>query len=395
MLEVTAITNLKTFLELEETWNALLEESFQRENVFLRHEWFRVWWNAFGHSTTHQTLMILLVRNRGELIAIAPFMSDMGKYWGWFKLKKIQFMTNFYSSRADFIFKRDPVGVIRAILYFLDRKMGSWQNIELNYLPGNSTTVQSLQDISVEDHLCLGLRKSYQTPVVSMRSSWKNYYQDLKGHFKRNLRSREKRLSALGKISYQEYNGKGHGLKKQVLDDIFSVGSKSWKAQRGTDISSGHEVKAFYEELAKVSAQKGWLSLHLLKLGDRTIAFQYSLRYKDRLHLLKTEFDESYRKFSPGQLLQNKVLESAFNGRGINEFDFLGEAMDWKLEWNSSIYPHVDALLFNHSVYPKLIYFFEFKLKSYLKGFTKNPSWAHPRRVRTSEYSTLTNRKMP
>ena len=86
---VDEVKDFSSFLALEKEWNSLVERS-QDDTIFLRHEWFKCWWNAYG---AEKELLILLVKEDGELIGISPFMISKVRFRG-FPIKKISFIEN-------------------------------------------------------------------------------------------------------------------------------------------------------------------------------------------------------------------------------------------------------------------------------------------------------------
>ncbi len=97
-MDIEVISEYKNFISLEEEWNSLLEKC-PNENVFLRHEWFRCWWEAFGKN---KQLYIILVKDTGKIIGIAPLMISKDNYRG-FPVKKLSFIKDDNTAHADFI----------------------------------------------------------------------------------------------------------------------------------------------------------------------------------------------------------------------------------------------------------------------------------------------------
>ena len=54
--------------------------------------------------------------------------------------------------------------------------------------------------------------------------------------------------------------------------------------------------------------------------------------------LIKTGFDERYRRFSPGLVLRGEVLQAAIQ-EGSRFYDFLGGSDSYKLRWTSELRP--------------------------------------------------------
>ena len=71
MITITKISNFKDFLQLNYDWNELLNRQPSDNSVFYTHEWFQCWWRNFGLDSE---LFILLARDHGKIIGIAPLM---------------------------------------------------------------------------------------------------------------------------------------------------------------------------------------------------------------------------------------------------------------------------------------------------------------------------------
>jgi CelD/BcsL family acetyltransferase involved in cellulose biosynthesis len=101
--------------------------------------------------------------------------------------------------------------------------------------------------------------------------------------------------------------------------------------------------------------------LHFLRCGDARAAFDYSLHYANRIHLLKVGYDPTFAAYSPSNLLLNQVLERAFD-EGAEEYDFLGECADWKLRWTPLSKPHCWLFVFSNSAKGRALDFAKFRL---------------------------------
>jgi CelD/BcsL family acetyltransferase involved in cellulose biosynthesis len=113
--------------------------------------------------------------------------------------------------------------------------------------------------------------------------------------------------------------------------------------------------------LASSFAKNGWLHLHFLKVGDRRIAFQFAVTYRNRAFSLKPGYDPSFANCSPSSLLCMLFLERAFD-QGFEEYDLLGIAEEWKLQWTQSSRSHEWLFIFSKSVVPSLLYTLKFQL---------------------------------
>ncbi len=356
--EVEVVSQWEEFLAMEEEWSHLHERSLQRDNPFLAHEWLRAWWEAFGGRTEMLVLRLLA----GErLIGIAPLMRGSSTYYG-LPVRLLSLITNNHTNRADLIVAEQPGRCVAALLSFIHARARSWDMAQLNFVPADSPTAAAAEQAPAFSLAC-AVQPSHDSPVIPLDGNWESFYGRLDGHFRRNLRNREKRLERLGPVEYEELHD---GPLHPFLQEIFAVGDRSWKAQGKTAVASTPALCRFYARLAELTQPKGRLSLHLLRVGGKPIAFHYSLRNDGAIYLLKTEYDTEYHPYSPGHQIQRHVLESAYR-RGLRAFEFLGPDMPWKREWADRVRRHVKLLFFHQGPCSRLLRFLELRAKPALK----------------------------
>lgn len=347
-MRIRVVKHYDEFLQIRSEWNDLLKRSLH-PMVFLTHQWIDTWWKAFGEG---KQLFILLVYDQDELIAIAPFMIShgphtlIGKTSTAVNVKKIEFIANVHSNRADLILSRKPQETCNAIIDFLSNEQKSdWDLVSLEYFCLESPTAKYMKSSLCKHAVRYKEIPQMSSPYVSLNRRWDEYFKNLKPRFKKNLIYTLKRFEKTGNTNLIAYQGteKLAG----VLEKIFNVASKSWKAKEGTAISSSPQLRKFYTDLAYTAAQEDWLELFILYRDDTPLAFQYCLKFGGKFLLLKTEFDEDYRAFGVGNTIQWKVLESIFES-GFTEFDLLGSSEPWKKAWsNEREREHITLYAFN------------------------------------------------
>jgi CelD/BcsL family acetyltransferase involved in cellulose biosynthesis len=280
-------------------------------------------------------------------------------------IRLLSLITNDHTNRADFILADRQDECLAAILGFLRAEAAGWDMAELNFLPADSPTVAPLRERAGDFGLTCETKPSYESPFIPLTGDWEKFYARLDGHFRRNMRNREKRLAGLGPVEYEE-SQEGVRPVGVLLDEIFDVGERSWKGTERTAVASTPELRRFYARLAEFTHPTGGLSLHLLRVGGKPIAFHYSLKSDRAVYLLKTEYDTAYHPYSPGHQIQKRVLERCY-ADDVRQFDFLGPVMGWKREWSDRVRPHVRMLLFHRGARSRVLAVLERRVKPALK----------------------------
>lgn len=109
----------------------------------------------------------------------------------------------------------------------------------------------------------------------------------------------------------------------------FVVEASGWKGEAGTAILSKPETRRFYEQVARASSARDELRFSRVVLDGRVAAFDLTLLRGGRLYLLKTGFDEQYRRLAPGLVMRLSIIERCFE-LGLDAHELLGDDSEWK-----------------------------------------------------------------
>ena len=349
MLKVEAIDNFDKFNSLELIWNKLLSQS-DADNVFMTFEWLSCWWKAFGKD---KELLILLTKDGKDITGVAPLMRYRMKIRG-LSVKAVGFMTNEHTNRAGFIILKNERETVQAILDYLANLKNSISVYNFEYIPENSITDKLLNKAANKNGLGYIRRPTIQSPYLTCEGSWDEYFKSRSRRSKKKINYVNNLLKENNPavITYSDI-----GFKKGV-EEMIDISKHTWKYKSNTAIVSSPENQYFYNSLAQVAADKGWLSLNVLKLTDSPVAFEFNLIYKEKAYAVKTGFDEKYSRFSPSNFLAHSVIKDCFNGR-LKEYDLLGDNENYKMEWASLCRKHYQYLIFNENYLGILLFFIE------------------------------------
>jgi CelD/BcsL family acetyltransferase involved in cellulose biosynthesis len=90
---------------------------------------------------------------------------------------------------------------------------------------------------------------------------------------------------------------------------FMAIEERGWKGKAGGALASAPSTQRWFEEMCAGMAAAGKLQLLALRAADETVAVQQNLVDGDLIYALKTTYDESYARFSPGALLEAKSIE--------------------------------------------------------------------------------------
>jgi CelD/BcsL family acetyltransferase involved in cellulose biosynthesis len=363
-IRVETISDYQAFLDLEPVWNQVAEAA-GLDHPFLEHAWVRTWWECFGAGST---LQILVLKAGDRTVAIAPLILTPIRMWG-IKVRRLGFFYNAHVPRADFLIAQRPEEAYRAIWNHLSRSR-TWDLLQLCQLPEGSATLEAIPGLAAADHCQIVTWLSGASPYLPLRASWGQYFDSLAGKHRANLRNRFKRLNGIGPVEVELITS-GEKL-TDALEAGLELEAAAWKGEARTAISCDPDVSKFYSTLAWRAAERGWMRLDFLQAGSRRVAFDYSLSYKNRIHLLKLGYDPAYAPYSPSNLLLFMVLQNAFE-RGVREYDFLGESAAWKVQWTKHSRPHYWLFVFSGSFKGRLLHLIKSQLVPLLKRNSLQP----------------------
>jgi CelD/BcsL family acetyltransferase involved in cellulose biosynthesis len=128
---------------------------------------------------------------------------------------------------------------------------------------------------------------------------------------------------------------------ERELEKGFRVEASGWKGRAGTAINSSPDTESFYRTVAREFAQREELRLSWITLDGQMAAFDLCILHDGRLYLLKTGFDEDFRRLAPGLVMRLSIIEHCFE-QGLRSHELLGGESEWKAKFATSTRPHVN-----------------------------------------------------
>lgn len=318
-LEVEWIDSVDRFAALEDEWDSALPAS---ASPFDLHCWYASWWRAFGNGSQ---LAICTARREGKLVGVFP-LQDGGT--------GVSALANAHTPAFRPLASEAEV-MERLVAEALAR---SGRQLELIGLPDPDESVRHLQGGAREASMVSMLEPSYSSPAVETDGDFDAWRAASKRRWGAPL---ERFRRKMGRDFEAEFAiaQPPEDLERELADG-FRVEASGWKGRAGTAIISSPDTETFYREVAECFARRGELRLSRIALDGRTAAFDLCLQHGGRLYLLKTGFDEDFRRLAPGLVMRLSIIEHCFE-QGLDSHELLGAESEWKAKFATTTRPRV------------------------------------------------------
>ena len=287
--------------ELREEWDSLADRT--GAPPFLRPGWIEAWQRAFGRGE----LTALTVTRDGRLAGVLPLDARGGVL-----ASPTDWQTPLFGPVAEDSDAAAELG--RDLLARARRRADLW------FLSPDGLGLREC--VAAAD--AAGCRRIVRTiaraPYVPVEGPFEEYMGGLDRKFRKEIGRLWRRLEDRGEVRVTYEDG-SEGL-DGLLAEGFRLEGSGWKERAGTAI------------LSVPAAERGWLALAFLRLDGRPIAFDLCLEVDRVTYVLKGGFDVEERKHGPGTLLTHHGIERAFE-LGLDSYELLGQADDYKRSWTS------------------------------------------------------------
>jgi len=356
-IQIEIVGDVERFEGLHQQWTALLNGLDQR-TPFLTHEWLLCWWKHFGRGFQ---LFLIVVWEDGCIRAVAPLMKGRLRYLG-MPLRVVQSLSNFHTGRIDFIVREPKTRYLTAIFQALAAE--EWDMFVMYPILSAAPAIEVLRDLSTDKGYRFFSEASLSSPYVEIGGNWEYFLSTLKSKKRRFLQSKWNHILEVGTPRLEScFCGVGHPV---LINTVMEISGKSWKANEGTAIASTVREQGFYRELTETAHKKGWLDLHVLRVANEAVAFEYNLTFDGKNYALKMGYDAKFSKYSPGTVLKRLVFDH-LHERGVKEQDFLGEDDQFKRTYTSKIRQHCYVRILRPNWRTNLIWLMRIHLWPWLK----------------------------
>lgn len=348
---------------LASPWRALCDES--THEIFYRPEWAQAYLTAFAPSAM---VTIISVWNGQHLRAILPLLRERRWITG-LPAIALTLPANVHCARAGFPVcpGEEGASVLRALWQSL-KSLPGWQLIDVSHVLEGSG-LDRIAELARAEDFPVARKRTSQTLYLPIGEpaalggderpehspehpkAQPPWMAGTRPKFRSHLRRTRRQLEEQGALGVRHFSA----ADPAALARFYDLEASGWKGAEGTAIKCDPRTLAFYNAVAAAAAEQGYLSLDFLELSGQPIAAHFAFNFRGRYLLAKAAYDESFRRYGPGQLLVHSIL-SETPERGLHEFDFVGPATWDESRWAASRRTSYRVLIFRKNLYGRLLY---------------------------------------
>jgi len=313
------VTSGQRLAEIAKPWSELLGAG---ATPFDRPEWFSAWWSAFAGDAE---LRVCTVWSDGRLVAVLPLQRR--------SRDELTALANDHSPLF-----RPVTANASALEAVIAAALGDGSEaLALIGVPEDDPCLSMLR--TRVEHLDMRPlpELAHTSPIVETGGDLEAWRAASKPRWGAPIERFRRKMA------------RDHGARLAIVeapDDLaralargFAVEASGWKGQQGTAILSSPASEAFYRDVAGAFHARGELLLSGIELEGELAAFDLTVLHGNRLHLLKTGFDERFRKLAPGLVMRLSVIERCFE-LGIDAHELLGGDTEWKRKFSTTARSH-------------------------------------------------------
>ena len=288
-------------------WNALVLQ-MESPEVFYTYEWALAVSRAYSSSVAP---LLILAYDQDSLVGVVALATDSMRRGTFFLTSATADYCDFISSpakRADFV----------SVVFRELRRLKIPALVAAN-LPADSVTSGAFPEatapLGYRTFFCPASRCSQITlgSFVERRK-----LRDVVAN-RKALRYFLKGLERRGPLSIDHLKSR-ENLQPALLEFMQAHIARFSATGRRSNLADPMRQE-FLIELAGLLSTAGWIVLSCLRVGDKSVAWNYGFKFSGSWFYYQPTFDCGWRKFSPGFCLLSKIVEAACDDPEIERID--------------------------------------------------------------------------
>jgi len=278
-----------------------------------------IWWRHYGKAFR---LYVIVVLHNGQPCALLPLMYH-GHVLRWLAAPKSDYVTPLFSAAAD----RSHVFAV-----FAEHLRGiPWAVLDLHYLYPDLAQhfIDAMRGVwyRVDDRMAC--------PYIAVNGrSWQDYWTAKPAKTHKEMRELNNRLARNHLIAQVTTIAEPDRI-AALFPALEMLHERRQQTRSGHGAFAG-DSGAFFLEVCRAYAAKGYLTLSVAHYNDALAAYVVTFTLNRAARFWKTSYDPLYRLYSPGKFLFFQLLQHHFE-RNVYLIDFLAGQEPYKFQWTEQL----------------------------------------------------------
>jgi CelD/BcsL family acetyltransferase involved in cellulose biosynthesis len=348
LVKIEIIDNIDDFLKLSDAWDELVSER-EVDHVFMRHLWYAEVIKAYFAK---ESLAVVTIKRDGQLVAIAPMRRTVYRIRG-FRARTLCYISTEFTPRCNFIVADSDLlePLLMSVIGVPNWDMLYAKNMEENV----ATTKEFIELIhgsfSSHGHQVI---EGLHSPFIQTTGSWDEYWQSFSKKRRRTLTTYSiKRMEEAGNSEISRIESQEDW--QEFLPRMFEISAASWKVTTNDHLRPDSPEGRFYTSFTPTALARNQVIIYTIKIDGKYVGFDYYLRLGNSYTGARSDYNEQYRYYSPGNNLKLAALRDLFEQERECVYDFGGDAYQYKLDWGCDIRRHLTFTLGNQTLKGRFI----------------------------------------
>jgi CelD/BcsL family acetyltransferase involved in cellulose biosynthesis len=286
-------------MSVKAEWDRLWAES--AAEYFLSHSAIVESWNKI-HRPQGAKLCCAIVVNQGGLVGVLPLI--LNRRWTWTVASSC---TPHAAECCDMIIKRQAGSSELAIALLRKAiEIARPDSMYFDFVPSGThldVAIRAIPWLRI-DEMWTG---SFPVAVLHAETDWSSYTKSLGKRYRADVARTNRRLSEQGTITFEALRA----TPGSVIDWLFDH-KRKWSER--TDKNGEWVASEFYKNYLSAlwSSEPGYLTF-TLKLDGKLIALKLVAINTTSASLVIITYDENYKRFSPGNILDERTFQYLFD----------------------------------------------------------------------------------
>jgi CelD/BcsL family acetyltransferase involved in cellulose biosynthesis len=344
-MKIEILDGVESWGSRRDEWNALAGDC--GDDVSLTFEWHEAL--AVSQAKSELLRAVWVSGDRGPE-AILPLRMEKTRLRG-VPLRQISPLGTLYSAHDCLLVRRNSLEALDSALRAAKGVLPPWDVFRFS-VSGDSPIYAEVDALARSGDARLEWTQGKQSPYLPLPGTFDEFWAGLSTKRRTSIRSRMKKFKEQSEPRLRVITLPSEI--SEVMGIVLGIERASWKEKEGTSITANPYQVVFYEALTRGFAERAWLRMYLLYLGDRPVAHDIGFHYKNRFFSGKTSFLEELRPLQPGFVLRWMILQDLYR-LGVREHDFMGDPDPYKLHWTDAMRDHRDVRWFRQGARAGLV----------------------------------------